>query len=443
MRIRNIYVSGLFGIFDHRIPLDPDNRITLIHSPNGYGKTTILRLVNAVFFQRRALLRNIPFDELSISLQNDAVLSIRKAIKDKEISLEYHLKVAGERKRHFVDRHLSPREIPRIPFSMIEHEIPELERIGPQTWRNFRTHEMFDLDDILFRYGDDLPIPLRYRREISKPDWLNEFLNSVSIRLIEAQRLLRIPEDVSYSERHRHQRWSVTVEAYAEDLAGAIKSKLAESAALSQSLDRTFPQRLVDTKRDDLLSEKELLTRMNSIENHRSKLIDATLLDPQREPAFQIKGELSEHNRRVLSVWVKDIEKKLSIYDELAAKIDLFKEIINKHFLFKEIEIDKEAGFVFRTPEGISIAPTLLSSGEQHELVLAYELLFKVNKDSLVLIDEPELSLHVAWQLRFLKDLQSIVQLSPFDALIATHSPQIINERWDLTVKLKGPHEDD
>ena len=34
-----------------------------------------------------------------------------------------------------------------------------------------------------------------------------------------------------------------------------------------------------------------------------------------------------------------------------------------------------------------------LSSGEQHELVLAYDLLFKVKEKSLVLIDEPELSL--------------------------------------------------
>ena len=445
MRICNISVLGLFGMFDHRIPLDPENRITLIHGPNGYGKTTILRLVNAVFSKNRALLKNIPFDELSIALQNDTVFSIRKAIKDEEISLEYHLKGKGER-GHFVDPHLSPREIQRMPYSIIEiieHEMPELNRIGRQTWRNLRTHEMLDLDDILFQYGNDLPIPSRYQHEMSVPDWLDRFLNSVSIRLIESQRLLRIPEDVSYSERRRDQRWLATVEAYAEDLAEAIKSKLAESAALSQSLDRTFPQRLlVDTRSDDLLSEKELLTRMNSIENHRSKLIDAGLLDPQREPAFQIE-ELSEHNLRVLSVWVKDIEKKLGIYDELAAKIDLFKEIINRHFLFKEIEIDKEDGFVFRTPEGNSIPPTFLSSGEQHELVLAYELLFKVNDDSLVLIDEPELSLHVAWQMRFLKDLQAIVRLSPFDALIATHSPQIINERWDLTVKLKEPHEHD
>ena len=29
---------------------------------------------------------------------------------------------------------------------------------------------------------------------------------------------------------------------------------------------------------------------------------------------------------------------------------------------------------------------------------MLYELLFKVQKDSLILIDEPEISLHIAWQ---------------------------------------------
>jgi predicted ATP-binding protein involved in virulence len=55
------------------------------------------------------------------------------------------------------------------------------------------------------------------------------------------------------------------------------------------------------------------------------------------------------------------------------------------------------------------------------------------------LIDEPELSLHVGWQAQFLKDLQEITGLADLDVLMATHSPDIIQDRWDLTVELKGP----
>ena len=80
-----------------------------------------------------------------------------------------------------------------------------------------------------------------------------------------------------------------------------------------------------------------------------------------------------------------------------------------------------------------------LSSGEQQILALLYKLLFNVKPDTLILIDEPELSLHVAWQQEFLKDLQDIIKFVGFDVLIATHSPQIIHDRWDLAVELKGP----
>ena len=81
----------------------------------------------------------------------------------------------------------------------------------------------------------------------------------------------------------------------------------------------------------------------------------------------------------------------------------------------------------------------MLSSGEQHEIVLLFELLFETKPNSLILVDEPELSLHVAWQREMLKDLQDMADLSDFRAILATHSPQIIGERWDLTIELKGP----
>jgi predicted ATP-binding protein involved in virulence len=45
----------------------------------------------------------------------------------------------------------------------------------------------------------------------------------------------------------------------------------------------------------------------------------------------------------------------------------------------------------------------------------------------------------VGWQAQFLRDLQEITKLTDLDVLMATHSPDIIQDRWDLTVELKGP----
>ena len=49
MRIVEIKVEELFGSFTHTIPLNVDERITIIHGPNGFGKTAILRLIDGGF----------------------------------------------------------------------------------------------------------------------------------------------------------------------------------------------------------------------------------------------------------------------------------------------------------------------------------------------------------------------------------------------------------
>ena len=61
---------------------------------------------------------------------------------------------------------------------------------------------------------------------------------------------------------------------------------------------------------------------------------------------------------------------------------------------------------------------------------------FRVPSNTVVLIDEPELSLHVGWQKKFLSDLTAIVELSGLDAVVATHSPFIVGDRDDLLVGL-------
>lgn len=96
--------------------------------------------------------------------------------------------------------------------------------------------------------------------------------------------------------------------------------------------------------------------------------------------------------------------------------------------------------FLFKSIQDEKLQLTELSSGEQHEVVLLFELLFKAQENSLVLIDEPEISLHVVWQLAFLDDIKDIINLQKIDVVIATHSPQIINDNWDLTVNLEDSY---
>ena len=49
--------------------------------------------------------------------------------------------------------------------------------------------------------------------------------------------------------------------------------------------------------------------------------------------------------------------------------------------------------------------------------------------------------MHIAWQHDFVDDLAEITAICDYDAIVATHSPDIVSDRWDLTVELKGPEE--
>ena len=77
-----------------------------------------------------------------------------------------------------------------------------------------------------------------------------------------------------------------------------------------------------------------------------------------------------------------------------------------------------------------------LSSGEQNLVILCYKLVFELTNNSILLVDEPENSLHVAWLDNLLKDYLSIAKTTGCQIIIATHSPAFIHGKWELTYDL-------
>lgn len=436
MRISSFEVKNLFGIFNHSIELNSQPPITIIHGPNGFGKTVMLKMLDSLFNHRSSYLRTIPFDEFNVLLDDGSSLQIRhmqsKAKRQATILVQGFRN--GEELGSFkLETKVNERE---FPLHIIDDVIPHLNRIGTSEWIDSLSGHHLDLTEVFEIYGDALPFRLPELRNI--PEWLSSLTESPKVHLIDTNRL-RSSKQLDRRAQVGKKVVELAVQRYAYDLADLIRTKLAESAALSQSLDRTFPARLVQSA-NSLNDNDDIRLKLSQLEGKRSRLKAAGLLDKDEDMGFQITNDsLDSHTRQVLSVYVQDVEKKLSVFDSIASKLALFESILNHRFFYKQISISKESGFRFFSTGGSPLSPSDLSSGEQHELVLLYELLFKVSPNSLILIDEPEISLHVAWQEQFLPDLEKITSLAPFDVLIATHSPQVIGERWDLSIELQGP----
>ena len=67
LRLKRIEVDGLFRVYDHHIDLDLKNRVTLLHGPNGVGKTSILLMIDAILRNNLARLRTIPFSRVMLA----------------------------------------------------------------------------------------------------------------------------------------------------------------------------------------------------------------------------------------------------------------------------------------------------------------------------------------------------------------------------------------
>jgi len=101
--------------------------------------------------------------------------------------------------------------------------------------------------------------------------------------------------------------------------------------------------------------------------------------------------------------------------------------------IFKDMDIlvtfdrmDKYKKLYFKNFRGDSFSIDDISTGEK-TLVEKILLIYLMNiKDSVILIDEPELSLHPTWQSRVLKLYENFAIENNCQIIIATHSPQII-----------------
>ena len=141
-----------------------------------------------------------------------------------------------------------------------------------------------------------------------------------------------------------------------------------------------------------------------------------------------------------LSIYLEDANAKYQVFESIIDKLELYERIVNEKLAFKKMYLSSSEGIVVKTDEGEPLLLSDLSSGEQEILVLFYKLIFESDVN-LLLIDEPEISLHIAWQKELMENLKSIVNLKKnIQVIIATHSPQIISHNWDLQIDLGGLH---
>ena len=102
--------------------------------------------------------------------------------------------------------------------------------------------------------------------------------------------------------------------------------------------------------------------------------------------------------------------------------------LIDNLFLItgKKIEI-KQNEIVFNK-KGVLLTIDQLSSGEKQMLILLFTVFLMKQKPAILLLDVPEISLHMAWQDKL---IEYLLEINPnCQILLTTHSPNIFADGW-------------
>ena len=468
----SVCVDSLFGQHNHEINLKPKG-MTLIHGPNGVGKTSMLKLIGFALELNVDALANVVFDSMELRFSGGSMLTIKREAFEEESQAEFdfgdpgfspslpdfakelHFEFSkGELKEAWSISSTSQdeRKGKRVRLSAIQEARPWLTRVGQDEWLDERTHTIYSTQAIL-----ESQVFALSRKDNQRREQLKELLPKIPVETIQSQRLF-VTRDRERHGMHRRQEQE-TVNAvifHSEKMCELIRNTFHDSANLSQDLDRTFAHRVLTSTGS--IDESEGLLR-ETYENQLGtwqRIRDAGILTefggrrdgrmfrfPQGQPVDQqlsLPEELDETQKRVLSFYVKDTKQKLQPYEKLLSKVELFLSIVNSRFDYsgKELVCDPGAGFRVVTRSGRTVPLDSLSSGEQHEVVLNFQLIFSAPENSLILVDEPEISLHVDWQREFIDQVLRIAEVRGHKFIIATHSPQIIDEHWDSTEVLKN-----
>ena len=105
-----------------------------------------------------------------------------------------------------------------------------------------------------------------------------------------------------------------------------------------------------------------------------------------------------------------------------------FQDLADELFAETGKKIVRNKNEIVFSQDGEELLPYTLSSGEKQMLVILLTVLVQDKQPCILLMDEPEVSLHIEWQQRI---IEIIREMNPYAQLIlTTHSPAMVMGGW-------------
>lgn len=131
---------------------------------------------------------------------------------------------------------------------------------------------------------------------------------------------------------------------------------------------------------------------------------------------------------RIISLLTSGRLEEQRLATELSKPKKQFQDLIDELFAPTAKTIVRDSNEILFSQYGETIPPYMLSSGEKQMLVILLTALVQENRPGVMLMDEPEISLHIEWQQRLITLVRTI---NPnIQIILCTHSPAIVMDGW-------------
>lgn len=420
-RIKSVTVTKLFGYEgnDYSVELDSTSPINFVYAFNGVGKTTLFRLIYAALRKQLTLLDSISFETLEIIFDDDEKLVVKKTINKPfdEITI-------GEFQKDETGKYYFP-----IIYEWHEKDVNM--SVGKFYFNDKNNHNSKIFNNV---ENEHLPFFLdeKTKKQVKIEQFYKEYYVEdlvASNRVIDNKLIGFFGINILYANKDYDRLITEQIIRNRNDNGKHILSIFENYNSLDMiSLPIDYVKQVLPMRKHELDSMSDITTDEFVIgRNYDDEIKYVSFKLPDKTQVLQEKCKyfFTENYLKDLICLYSDSNPE-NIREQ---KIFLYEKIINSNseLTNKTIHINRRTGEIeikFKnTKELLPIEK--LSSGEKNLLLLYFTLIFSTADNSILLIDEPETSLHPDWLISFVDNVNLIAENKNTQYIIATHSPAI------------------
>ena len=76
MKLKSLKIEALFNTFSYKLDFDSQDKFLILTGINGYGKTTILNMINSLAIKDLYYFYTVPFLSIDFGFEDGSVLSL-------------------------------------------------------------------------------------------------------------------------------------------------------------------------------------------------------------------------------------------------------------------------------------------------------------------------------------------------------------------------------